>query len=395
MLAMFAAAVRPKVADDPNAGVSLVELYRDQDTHALEAELRRDPTVESVSRVPIRYLVAKKKKASPKKSSPAVAAPSASSLWNLAKIRWAEARQKTGFKDATNIKVAVLDTGIDIGHPDMPTIANYEFAHPTNANASSNRDIIGHGTHVSGTIAARINNSVGINGICNCKLSMFKIFDDTPDWHPQAGYFAYFVDPVMYQRALSRCLTLKMNVINLSIGGGGAPSPNEQLLFSKLIQAGTSVVAAMGDENSSRPSYPAAIPGVIAVGATSINDMRASFSNFGGHITLVAPGAGIWSTLPTYAGNMGYRSRPTSPPQPDFTRPLPRDRDYASWDGTSMASPHVAAAVALLLAKSSTLMPTVVKKKLQTTAVKVAGMQGQNFTQEYGYGRLDLVKLLA
>lgn len=86
---------------------------------------------------------------------------------------------------------------------------------------------------VAGTIAARINNNVGIEGICNCTLSGFKIFDDIPDWHQQAGYFAYFVDPVMYQRALSRCLTLKVNVINLSIGGGGAPSSNELTLFNK------------------------------------------------------------------------------------------------------------------------------------------------------------------
>jgi subtilisin family serine protease len=162
-----------------------------------------------------------------------------------------------------------------------------------------------------------------------------------------------------------------------------------------LIQAGTTVVAAMGNENSGNLSYPAAIPGVIAVGASSINDTRASFSNFGSHITLVAPGVGIWSTLPTYAGNTGYRARPTAPPQPDFTRPLPRDIDYASWDGTSMASPHVAAAVALLLAKTPLLTPAAVKQKLQAAAVKVPAMQGQNFTSEYGYGRLDLVKLLS
>jgi len=393
MLASLAAASHPRHPDDPNAGVTLVELYRDQDTSTLESELRRDPTVEFVSRVPVRYLLARKRPAGvvPVATPPA---PS-SSLWNLTRIRWAEVRQKPGFKDATSIKVAVLDTGIDTGHPDRPAnIANYEFAHPNNASSSSNRDTIGHGTHVAGTIAARINNNIGINGICDCALSAFKIFDDVPDWYPAYGYFAYFVDPVMYQRALSRCLTLNVNVINLSIGGAGAPSANEQLLFTKLMQAGTTIVAAMGNNNSSQPSYPAAIPGVVAVGATSINDVRASFSNFGGHITLVAPGQGIWSTLPTYAGNTGYRARSTFPPQPDFTRPLSRDVNYASWDGTSMASPHVAAAVALLLAKNGAMAPAAVKRKLQESAVKVPAMQGQDFTQEYGYGRLDLVRLL-
>ena len=91
----------------------------------------------------------------------------------------------------------------------------------------------------------------------------------------------------MYQRALSRCLTLGVDVINLSIGGPGAPTPNESLLFSKLIQAGTTVVAAMGNDASSLPSYPAAIPDVLAVGACSIDDTVATFSNSGGHISLV------------------------------------------------------------------------------------------------------------
>lgn len=324
------------------------------------------------------------------------AAPASGSMWNLARIRWAQARQLTGFKDATNIKVAVLDTGIEPDHPDLSGIvAGYEFAHPTNPNASSPRDIIGHGTHVAGTIAAKINNSVGINGICTCKLHAFKIFDDVPDWNSSRLLFQYFVDPVMYARALARCISLKVNVINLSIGGRGAPSSQESALFKRLLQLGVTIVAAMGNENSSIPSFPAAIPGVIAVGATTINDTRASFSNSGPHISLCAPGVGIWSTLPTYSGNSGFPPRATFPPQPDFSRPMLRDTDYASWQGTSMASPHVAAAAALLLANKGALTPAQVKLRLERSAVKVAPMQNQNFTQQHGFGRLDLVRLLS
>lgn len=389
MLAVVASSLQ---SDDPNAGVTVVELYNDGEVGTLESALRYDPAVESVSRVPVRYLLAKQ---TMKKPKAAAAAPAASALWNLAKIRWPQARQRPGFKDAQQMKVAVLDTGLDSNHPDLKAnVAGYEFAHPTDPNASSARDIIGHGTHVAGTITAVINNNVGINGICTCKLHSLKIFDDVPDWFAAKGYFTYFVEPVMYARALARCVTLNINVVNLSIGGRGAPSSQEKQLFARLIQTGTTVVAAMGNENSSIPSYPAAIPGVIAVGATSINDVRASFSNFGPHIALAAPGAAIWSTLPTYGGNTGFYPKPTFPPQPDLSRPMLRDTDYASWQGTSMASPHVAAAAALLLANKGALTPAQVKQKLQATAVKVPAMQGQAFTHEYGAGRLDLLNLL-
>ena len=403
VLAALASSMR-NTDDDPNAGASIVELFNDQDVDVLQAELAHDPLVESVSRVPVRYLIAKKaakkkvaatKKAKPKGAVPMAAAPMPGSMWNLARIRWAQARQLTGFKDAGNIKVAVLDTGIEPEHPDLAgMVAGYGFAHPTNPNASSARDIIGHGTHVAGTIAAKINNFIGINGICTCKLHAFKIFDDIPDWNSSRLLFQYFVDPVMYSRALARCISLRVNVINLSIGGRGAPSSQESALFNRLLQLGVTIVAAMGNENSSIPSFPAAIPGVIAVGATTINDTRATFSNFGPHISVCAPGVGIWSTLPTYAGNSGFPPRSTFPPQPDFSRPLLRDTDYASWQGTSMASPHVAAAAALLLANKGALTPVQVKQRLEGSAVKVPAMQNQDFSQEYGFGRLDLVRLL-
>ncbi len=399
MLSALSASVSPSLPNDPNTGVNLVELYDDASTESLVTQLSQDPSVESVSRVPIRYLLAKK--ASKRASAggpavPAAAAPPANTLWNLDRIRWAQARLKPGFKDANQIKVAVLDTGIDSAHPDLgSSIVLYDYTHPTDPNISSSRDIIGHGTHVAGTITATINNAVGINGICRCKLHALKIFDDTPDWWPAQGYFAYFVNPVMYAKALAKCVSLGIQVINLSIGGRGAPSANEASLFRSLIQNGTTVVAAMGNSNSSILEYPAAIPGVIAVGATSINDTRATFSNYGSHINLCAPGVGIWSTIPTYAGNSGYQARPTFPPTPDFSRQIPRDVDYANWQGTSMASPHVAGAVALLLANKGPMTPAQVAQKLMAKAVKVPAMGGQSFTPEYGAGRLDLEALLA
>src|SRR5207248_2069670 len=136
--------------------------------------------------------------------APAAAPPNPNTMWNLQKIRWAEARAISGFKDATTITVAVLDTGIDTSHPDLQggVIESYVHAHPDLPNASSDEDLIGHGTHVSGTVAATIGNGLGINGICRCRLRMWKIFDDVADlWKTQVGYtFVYFVNPVMYLR---------------------------------------------------------------------------------------------------------------------------------------------------------------------------------------------------
>src|SRR3712207_2779397 len=103
--------------------------------------------------------------------------PAAALMWNLRKIRWPEARALPGFQDAQNIRVGVLDTGVDPNHPDLEGIVQgYRFSYPDLPLAPSDQDIVGHGTHVSGTIAAKINNDVGINGICTPRLLVWKIF---------------------------------------------------------------------------------------------------------------------------------------------------------------------------------------------------------------------------
>jgi subtilisin family serine protease len=230
---------------------------------------------------------------------------------------------------------------------------------------------------VSGTVAAGIDNSLGINGICNCTLRAWKIFDDIPDLVNTANgpQFVYFVDPVMYLRALLDCVDQGVDVINLSIGGPGLPSHAERDAFAQLVANGTTVVAAMGNERQqgSPISYPAAIPGVIAVGATGITDRVASFSNRGNHIILSAPGEGIWSTLPTYPGQFGFQAVRGSDGQWHQGQPWRRDTDYDAWAGTSMATPHVTAAVALLKANRPGLLPREVRQALTETADKVPG----------------------
>lgn len=231
-------------------------------------------------------------------------------------------------------------------------------------------------------------------------MLVWKIFDDTPDLVralPGLEEFVYFVDPIMYRRALSECIEAEVDVLNLSIGGPQEPDPQERQLFNLLLAQGTTIVAAMGNErlSGSPTSYPAAIPGVIAVGATTVNDRVATFSNKGSHISLAAPGVGIWSTVPTYAGQLGFDAIPGPDGTPVAGAPRSRDTDYTSWQGTSMATPHVTAAAALLLSRRGPMRGEEVRAALMAAADVVPGMNGLAFHQDYGAGRLNLVKLLA
>jgi subtilisin family serine protease len=400
-LAAMAAGVERDSTADPNAGVSLIRVDPNQDLADLQLVLASDLHIEAVSRVPVRYLLADARPPRRGRAGGATIAaqpPPASTMWNLAKVRWAEARGSAGFKDADLVKVAVLDTGVDAAHPDLQgRVKGYVYEHPDLPLPSGPKDIIGHGTHVSGTIAARINNAVGINGICACDLRVWKIFDDQADYDRYENKFVYYVHPVMYRRALAQCLQQRVNVINLSIGGPGEPDFQERQLFNALLANGTTVVAAMGNgrQFGSPKEYPGAIPGVIAVGATDMADRVSYFSTRGNHIALCAPGEAIWSTLPTYPGQTEFAAVIGPSGKPIEGKALKRETDYAAWQGTSMATPHVAGAVALLLANRGSMAPVAVKQRLQQRADPVIGMQGQPFHPDYGRGRLNLLRLLS
>jgi len=249
---------------------------------------------------------------------------------------------------------------------------------------------------LSDTIVERLTalgpDRLGINGICKCKLHAWKIFPDQAEFSGED--FGYFVDPVMYRRALADCLEQDIDVINLSIGGPGEPDQQEQDLFDALLANGTTIVAAMGNEREegSPISFPAAIPGVIAVGATSITDRITQFSNRGDHISLCAPGKGIWSTLPTYPGQFGFEAVRGPTGKWVEGKPLRRETDYDDWDGTSMASPHVAAAVALLVAKNGKTGPGATRTTLIGKLDAVPAMGGKKFDSDYGHGRLNLAR---
>jgi subtilisin family serine protease len=282
--------------------------------------------------------------------------------WAHGAIKIRDARRRATFKEATDVVVVVLDSGIDKTHPDLAHVIHSYINYLPN---EDDRDYKGHGTHVSGIIAAEMNNGIGVAGVCAAKIMALKALPKRGNrWNAEA-----------YYRALAHPIEAGAKILNMSIGG--AFDPGERDIIADLIDAGVTVVAAMGNEyeKGNPTSYPAAYPGVVAVGASDEMDRRAAFSCTGDHITLVAPGERILSTTPLYPSEYA------------------QSVEYDSWPGTSMATPHVAAAAALLLARRPNLTPAEVKKRLAKSADRVAG-QAARSDKEYGAGRLNVAAAL-
>jgi subtilisin family serine protease len=335
------------------AGFVIVEVSKKEVPTEVLRRVASSPAIEFVELMPARWL-----------TSAQPSDPTQNRQWGLRAINWYAASRP----DAGNVTVAVVDTGVDVNHPDLRGLS-IEYHH----DGLSARDIVGHGTHVSGIISATTDNAAGINGVARCKLLVHKVFADKP-----ADDGEFYVDGARYLRALNAVIDGGAKVLNLSLGGT-ARSQAEQTLFNRLERFGVTVVAAMGNEfeQGNPTEYPAAYDNVFAVGASAETDLRSAFSNTGRHIQLVAPGSNILSTLPT-----------TRSPYRDATR-------YAAWSGTSMATPHVAAAAGLLAAKRAAWAPAEVKQQLIKTARKLPDMGGKSFTPAYGNGLLDLERALS
>src|SRR5262249_22779999 len=153
----------------------------------------------------------------------------------------------------------------------------------------------------------------------------------------------------------------------------------EALLFRRLRERNVLVVAAMGNEyeEGDPMEFPAAYNDVLAVGAISSELRRAAFSNTGRHIWVVAPGHTILSTVPTKRSP--YRS----------------ETNYVAWNGTSMATPHVAGAAAAYRAKRRNDTAEQVANALKRTAKRLPQMKRRTFTVELGHGLVFLPKLLS
>jgi hypothetical protein len=330
---------------DPRASVETIE-------HAASAR-----AIDFIEPVPARWLAVE-----PRPASVAVE-PTRNLQWGLRAIHFFDAK----LPECADRRVGVLDTGIDMKHPDLENVAiDYEFGD------MRAEDVVGHGTHVAGTIAAEANNAVGIAGVAPCSMAVWKVFPD----RTYRGEF--YVDPDLLADALREAEDADLSALNLSFGGTVA-SRTEQRLISRLHDRGVAVVAAMGNSyNDGDPTmYPAAYEDVLAVGALAENRERSDFSCTGAHIDICAPGSNILSTVPRRRSS--HRA----------------ERLYACWSGTSMAAPHVSAAAALVAARFPTLDVGSVVRRLTGRATKLDAMGERATTREYGAGLLNLARALS
>jgi type VII secretion-associated serine protease mycosin len=280
--------------------------------------------------------------------------------WGMAKVQAPAAWDATtGERQA--VTVAVIDTGVDLTHPDLAPhlVPGVDFIKA----ADKGRDGNGHGTHVAGVIGAVANNGQGVAGM-NWGARVMPVRVMSADG---SGADVDIADGIRWAADNGA------KVLNLSLGGYDN-SETIRTAVDYAIGKGCLVVAAMGNDASSEPAYPAASPGVLAVGATNQQDERASFSNSGSWMSVSAPGVGIFSTLPTYATK------------------IPHKKPYGPLSGTSMAAPLVAGLASLVWSRHPEWTAEQVRQRIEQSADDL-GDKGKDPT--FGHGRINAMAALA
>jgi subtilisin family serine protease len=279
--------------------------------------------------------------------------------WGLAKVQ-APVAWRSDVGTSAPVTVAVLDTGVDLGHPDFEgrVVSGLDTA---NNDADSSDDHF-HGTHVAGIIAAATNNRRGVAGMSwGAKVLAVKVMDKNG-----TGSECDIVAGMVYAAQQGA------KVENLSLGGRNQGCPlamQEAIAFAR--QRGTLIVAAAGnDAKKGNPvNYPGGCAGVLTVGATDSRDRVATFSEHGPQVVVSAPGVHILSTFRTQEGQ----------------------HKYAYLDGTSMATPFVAGLAALLFSQHPDWTPDQVFARIVSTTDDL-GRKGRD--DYYGAGRINAARAL-
>jgi serine protease len=291
----------------------------------------------------------------------------------------------------SGIVVAVLDTGIR-PHADLAAnlVAGYDMigdlAVANDGNGRDNdpsdpgdwvsagecgtgsaaRNSSWHGTHVAGTIAALTNNATGVAGVAfGARVQPVRVLGKC------GGYTSDIADGITWASGGTvsgvPANPTPARVINMSLGGSGSCSTTTQNAINGARSRGTVVVVAAGNSNLNASNFnPANCAGVVTVAATDRNGAKAYYSNFGAAVDVAAPGGDVRAASTN--GVLSTLNTGTTTPGAD---------SYAWYQGTSMATPHVAGAVALMLQKNATLTPDQVESLLKSSARPFPGTCSQ------------------
>jgi subtilisin len=252
-----------------------------------------------------------------------------------------------------NINIAVVDTGIDFNHPDLKDRVKGGVNFTTN-NQSDYMDINGHGTHCAGVIAASMN-SLGVVGVApESHLYAVKVLSDEGK-----GSVDWFI------KAIDWCIQNDIHIMSMSLGTN-QDSPNMYDAIKRAYNKGIVIVCAVGNDSQgdtvNTVDYPAKYKETISVAAIDVGQKIGSFSSRGAEVEVSAAGVDVFSTYP--------------------------NKKYAKLSGTSMATPHIAGAVALMQSKAKNrygkfLTTEEVRLLLQMNS-KDLGISGKD--NLFGYG---------
>lgn len=354
-----------------------------QDTLQVLRELRKRSDIQSVD---LNYI--RQAKAIPSGNA------DYANLWSYPMIGMDSVWSGTSITGSGSI-VAVIDTGVLLNHPDLSgqLVSGYDFISSTSvsndgdgidADPSDPGDNPGtssfHGTHVSGTIAAA-NNTIGSVGIAyGAKVMPLRALG------VGGGTDADIMQAMLYAAGLSNASgtvpAQKADVINMSLGGYGSSTAFQDVV-NQVRNAGVIIIAAAGNDNTSTLSYPASYDGVVSVSAIGPDQSRAYYSNYGSMVDVAAPGGdqsggtanGIYSTLGS-----------------DSTGSIVLT--YGYYQGTSMATPHVAAVAALMKEANPSMTPADFDSYLASGNITDdLGTAGRD--DYFGYGMIDAAKAVS
>ena len=326
--------------------------------------------------------------------------------WHYPQIRLPEAWDIS--RGSNDVIVAVLDSGV-YDHTDLASNVDYALGYDFVSDIFNSGDDDGidsdakdpgesypapydyqsHGTHVAGTIGASTNNGIGVAGvnwnvtimpvrICgiNGSCSCFDI-NEGLRW---AGRIANVSGRVPSDRP---------DIINMSLSGS-SPCPGREDIINQLINHEIIVVAAAGNDDSNIPRYPASLPGVVSVSATTLSDELARYSNYGSSIDLAAPGGDMQADL----NNDSYGDGVLSPSMKIEVGSTQKTDFYPFFNGTSMSSPHVAGVAGLMKSVYPDLGPDEFRTAFSSGEITVDLAQNGATSKdsEFGYGRIDALQ---